>query len=184
MKSSPRKAGAGAASAVSHKAMKRGSTRSRGSADLPSLVNQVVRLTDKGAQEMGASRFIGEVDPHLYFVLNYNDKHDKCDLVPMRRDGQFNSRESKENPQSKGRDKWILYSEKECEGQMWKVSGRMLEIVSATTIANTVDADDEEWDIHDDEVGKLVRDSGQESKPVAQFSHKQYVYAMEEDGIF
>ena len=185
VKSSPRKAGAGAASSVmSHKAMKRGSTRSRGSADLPSLVNQVVRLTDRGAQEMGTSRFIGEVDPHLYFVLNYNDKHDKCDLVPMRRDGQFNSRESKENPQSKGRDKWILYSEKECEGQMWQVSGRMLEIVSATTIANTVDADDEEWDIHDDEVGKLVRDSGQESKPVAQFSHKQYVYAMEEDGIF
>ena len=183
VKSSPRKARAAAASAVSHTANKRRSTRSRGS-DRPSLVNQVVRLTDEGAQEMGASRFIGEVDPYLYFVLNYNDKNDKCDLVPMRIDGQFNARDSNKSPQSKGRDKWILYSEKECEGQIWKVSGRMLEIVPATTIANTADADDEQWDVHDDEVGKLVRDNGQESKSAAKFSHKQSVYALEDDGIF
>ena len=184
VKSSARKASAAAASAASLPNKKRRSTRSSSNIDRPSLVNQVVRLTGKGAQEMGTSRFIGGVDPHLYFVFNYNHKNDECELVPMRIKGKFNARESKNFPQSKGWDKWILYSEKECKGQAWKATGRMLEIVSATTIANTADADDERWYVHDDEVGILVRDSGQESKSAAKFFHKQSVYGKEEDGIF
>ena len=186
VKSSPRKASAVAASAVSHPNKKRRSTRSSSDVDRPSLVNQVVRLTDKGREEMGNSRFIDGIDPLLYFVFNYNHKNDECELVPMRTKGKFNARESKNFPQSKGRDKWMLYSEKECKGQAWKVRGRALEIVSATTIVNSADADDERWDVHEAVEIPNGEDAGTnlEKKSAAKFCHKQTVYGKEEDGIF
>ena len=165
-------------------------TSTRDNTDLPSLVNQVVRLTMEGREAMGESLLIKNIDPRLYFVLNYDAKTHRCKLVPMRIVGRFRAKECKE---SKGRDKWMLYPEKDCKGQKWEISGNILEVVQARTVLNTIDADDEQWDVLENvtmsasynEAAELTQNQNAKSKPkpLAKFSPKLSVYAREDDGL-
>jgi len=158
--------------------------------DQPSLVNQVVRLTTEGREAMGESSYIKGIDPRLYFVLNYDAKTHQCKLVPMRIVGCFRAKECRE---SKGRDKWMLYPEKDCKGQKWEISGNILEAVQARTVLNTTDADDEQWDVLENvamsasynEAAELTQNQNAKSKPKppAKFSPELSVYAREDDGL-
>ena len=164
-------------------------TSTRDNTDRPSLVNQVVRLTTEGREAMGESLIQG-IEPRLYFVLNYDAKTHQCKLVPMRIVGCFRAKECRE---SKGRDKWMLYPEKDCKGQKWEISGNMLEAVQARTVLNTTDADDEQWDVLENvtmsvsynEAAELTQNQNAKSKPkpLAKFSPKLSVYAREDDGL-
>ena len=165
-------------------------TSTRDNTDRPSLVDQVVRLTMEGREAMGDSMLIQGVDPRLYFVLNYDAEMHQCKLVPMRIVGRFRAKECKE---SKGRDKWMLYPEKDCKGQKWEIGGNLLEAVQARTVLNTSDADDEQWDVLENvamsasynETVELTQTQNAKSKPkpLAKFSPKHSVYAREDDGL-
>ena len=114
--------------------------------DSPSLIDQVVRLTDEGKNKTQWDRILG-VDPRLYYVLSYKAESNWCELVPMKKFGTFSEGECGQAAGSIGRDKWVLFSEEECGDLSFEISGDLVETVKAKPLANTTDANEEQWDI-------------------------------------
>ena len=131
-------------------------------ADAPSLIDKVVRLTTEGRDETKWKRILG-VEPLFYFVLSYNPESNWCDLVPMKKVGTISEAECGASTTSIGRDKWVLFDEKECRDLSFEVYGDLVEIVKAKALANTDDADEELWDVlrdFDDEVDAAAINNG------------------------
>eukprot|EP00562_Extubocellulus_spinifer_P014707 CAMPEP_0178571116 /NCGR_PEP_ID=MMETSP0697-20121206/17453_1 /TAXON_ID=265572 /ORGANISM="Extubocellulus spinifer, Strain CCMP396" /LENGTH=1459 /DNA_ID=CAMNT_0020205627 /DNA_START=152 /DNA_END=4532 /DNA_ORIENTATION=- len=114
--------------------------------DSPSLIDQVVRLTDEGKNKTQWDRILG-VDPRLYYVLSYKAESNWCELVPMKKLGPFSEGECGEAAGSVGRDKWVLFSEERCGDVSFEISGDLVEIVNAKPLVNATDANEEQWDI-------------------------------------
>ena len=104
---------------------------------LSNLVNKVVRVSFTNAREITGWKY--------YFVLTYIPDLQWCRLAPMTMTGTFNN---EKNGIAKGRLRWKLVQ----EGKALEVdiSAKRCMVVRTRVMKHTPVADEEEWDILDD----------------------------------
>jgi len=101
-----------------------------------SLLEKVVKL--KSADGLsGASKF------EYYYVLTFIPDLQWVHLIPMRKVGVFGP----EHRDAKGRPIWMIVGED--EGKEMDTTASLCKPVTALTMKNSADADDEQWDIYD-----------------------------------
>jgi len=98
------------------------------------LFNQVVKLNEAGASELGN-------EYGYYYVLTYLPDLQWCHLAPMITNGCFGP----DKPRAEGRPKWVLVDES--EGKEVDTSASFCVLANAREMNKADDADDEEWDI-------------------------------------
>eukprot|EP00571_Detonula_confervacea_P010596 CAMPEP_0172305424 /NCGR_PEP_ID=MMETSP1058-20130122/6717_1 /TAXON_ID=83371 /ORGANISM="Detonula confervacea, Strain CCMP 353" /LENGTH=1376 /DNA_ID=CAMNT_0013017021 /DNA_START=256 /DNA_END=4386 /DNA_ORIENTATION=+ len=101
-----------------------------------SLLEKVVKLKSNDGIS-GASKF------EYYYVLTFISDLQWVHLIPMRKAGVFGP----ENPDACGRPIWMIVGEG--EGKEIDTTACVCQPVTALTVKNSADADDEQWNIYD-----------------------------------
>jgi len=107
-----------------------------------SLLEQVVKLKSNVGAQSFTSKF------QYWYVLTFIPDLQWVHLIPLKKVGVFGP----EYPEAHGRTIWMI----EDEGNELDTTAAMCTVVKSQTIANSEDADDEQWVIFDGEKPKLA----------------------------
>eukprot|EP00578_Thalassiosira_sp_NH16_P000369 CAMPEP_0181140362 /NCGR_PEP_ID=MMETSP1071-20121207/35265_1 /TAXON_ID=35127 /ORGANISM="Thalassiosira sp., Strain NH16" /LENGTH=1283 /DNA_ID=CAMNT_0023227311 /DNA_START=344 /DNA_END=4195 /DNA_ORIENTATION=+ len=101
-----------------------------------SLLEKVIKLKSNHGIS-GVSKF------EYYYVLTFIPDLQWVHLIPMRKVGVFGP----EHPDASGRPIWMIFGED--EGKEFDANAEGCQVVTAITMNNSPDADDEQWNIYD-----------------------------------